>query len=174
VQAVTAGQEVSLGGAGEQWFVSSSTSSQTQSVGSDNAIGPVQAMVPTTGSESGPFRVQWQNGAPNATGSTATWVTAAAAASAGPSLRVPIRFKRDPSTIVLYVGTSGGGGRMEITYPGHGALRVTLPSCSGTCGSIVTITSRGVGADVPSTGDLQADLFAIGTSRIGVAAGTLS
>jgi hypothetical protein len=77
-------------------------------------------------------------------------------------------------TLTLYVGSTGGAGRLDVTVPGAGVLPVDLPSCPGTCGAMVTVSMRNVSANLPDTGDLTIDVYAgSGSSKVGVAAAAL-
>jgi len=176
VQPVGAGGlDVSLGRSGETWVLASSAtpSAQLLSVGNGTALGPVQPVGGGAAVEPGPFRVSWQNGVSTATGSTSNWLTMPPqSSSAAPLLRIPVRFKVDNPTVVLYVGTFGGGGKLLIGTTGNSPLSVPLPGCPGVCSSVVTITSHG-GAGVPNTGDLPVDVLATTATKVAVAAATL-
>ena len=166
------GYDVNLGAAGEKWLVASSAlgPSQPHSANNLDAIGPVQPLVLGGAVAPGPFRVAWQNG------SSSEWLTAPRSAASSPSavlLRIPVRFKTDTPTVVLYLGTIGGTGRLEIGTSGAGGFSVQLPGCADTCGAIVTITSHG-GPGIPTTGDLPVDVFAGTATKVAVAAATLS
>jgi hypothetical protein len=167
VQPISGGQAVSLGGSGEFWLVASATADQPRSEANTQIVGPVQSLGPGMTADASPFSISWRGGSPSATGTAATWLTSTSA------LRLPVRFRAEPATIVLYVGTVGGGGRLVVSVPGSGTMPVELPDCSGTCGAIVTVSMHSVQANLPTTGDLVFDAFAAGGGKIGIAAAAL-
>jgi hypothetical protein len=177
VRPVSGAQQVSLGAApGQTWALAGpSLAASTASLANATSIGPIQVLANGATSEPGPFTIRWQNGTPQSSGTSSSWLVVPAVSSS-PSqtlANVPVRFKSDAFTVVLYVGTVGGGGRLQVGT-GNGSLRVSLPSCgqATTCASVVTITSHG-GPGVSPTGDLPVALISEGASKVAIAAASL-
>jgi hypothetical protein len=98
-------------------------------------------------------------------------VPSATASGVPTGLRVPVRYRSVPASVVLYLGTVRGGGRLDAVLPEGEKLAVDLPSCPGTCAAMVELSLGATAADLPPTGDLVLDLTAVGAdARVGLAA----